>query len=61
VLLAAVSPALKSPAENVLANCGADATRVCEQLASMLEIEAPELAARMRPRRRGLRRASVPS
>jgi hypothetical protein len=60
VLLAAVSPALKSPAGTVLADCGADAARVCEQLASMLEIEAPELAARMRPRPRRLRRrASV--
>jgi hypothetical protein len=62
LLLAAVSPALKSPAGTVLADCGADATRVCEQLASMLEIEAPELAARLRPPRRRLRRrASVPS
>ena len=58
----AVSPALKSPAGTVLADCGADATRVCEQLASMLEIEAPELAARLRPPRRRLRRnAGVPS
>ena len=62
LLLAAVSPALKSPAGTVLADCGADATRVCDQLASMLEIEAPELAARLRPPRRRLRRrASVPS
>jgi ATP-dependent Clp protease ATP-binding subunit ClpA len=62
LLLAAVSPALKSPAGTVLADCGADATRVCEQLASMLEIEAPEFAARLRPRRRRLRRrATVPS
>lgn len=62
VLLAAVSPALKSPAGAVLADCGADAARVCEQLASMLEIEAPELAARLRPNRRRLRRrASVHS
>lgn len=62
VLLAAVSPALKSPAGAVLAECGADAERVCEQLASMLEIEAPELAARLRPNRRRLRRrASVHS
>src|SRR6266542_30632 len=51
LLLAAVSPALKSPAGTVLADCGADAARVSEQLASMLEIEAPELAARLRPRR----------
>jgi hypothetical protein len=56
LLLAAVSPALNSPAGAVLAECGADAARVCEQLASMLEIEAPELAARLRPRRRRLRR-----
>lgn len=62
LLLAAVSPALKSPAGTVLADCGADAARVCEQLASMLEIEAPELAARLRPRRRRLRRCgSAPS
>jgi len=62
LLLAAVSPALKSPAGTVLADCGADAARVCEQVATMLEIEAPELAARLRPRRRRLRRrASVPS
>jgi hypothetical protein len=45
-----------------LAECGVDAARVCEQLASMLEIEAPELAARLRPKRRRLRRrASVHS
>ncbi|SRR5712691_10945779 len=50
VLLAAVSPALQSSAAAVLADCGADGSRVCEQLASMLEIEAPELAARLRPR-----------
>jgi ATP-dependent Clp protease ATP-binding subunit ClpA len=56
VLLAVVSPALKSPAGTVLAACGADAARVCEQLASMLELEAPELAARLRPRHRRLRR-----
>jgi hypothetical protein len=56
LLLAAVSPALKSPAATVLAACGAEAARVCDQLASMLEIEAPELAARLRPRRRRLRR-----
>jgi hypothetical protein len=62
VLLAAVSPAPNSPAGTILAECGADAARVCEQLASMLEIEAPELAARLRPRRRRLRRrASVRS
>jgi Clp amino terminal domain, pathogenicity island component len=62
VLLAAVSPALNSPAGTILAECGADAARVCEQLATMLEIEAPELAARLRPRRRRLRRrASVHS
>jgi ATP-dependent Clp protease ATP-binding subunit ClpA len=56
LLLAAVSPALKSSAGTVLADCGAEAARMCEQLASMLEIEAPELAARLRPRRRRLRR-----
>ena len=62
LLLAAVSPALGSPAGRVLADCGADAARVCEQIASMLEIEAPELAARLRPARRRLRRrTSVPS
>lgn len=62
LLLAAVSPALNSPAGAVLAECGADAARVCEQLASMLEIEAPELAARLRPRRRRLRRrAQMPA
>jgi hypothetical protein len=45
-----------------LAECGADAARVCEQLASMLEIEVPELAARLRPPRRRLRRRiSLPS
>lgn len=59
LLLAAVSPALKSPAGAVLADCGADAARVCEQLAAMLEIEAPELAARLRPRRRRLRRRAT--
>jgi ATP-dependent Clp protease ATP-binding subunit ClpA len=56
LLLAAVSPALKSSAGTVLADCGAEAARMCEQLASMLEIEAPELAARLRPRRRRLGR-----
>jgi Clp amino terminal domain, pathogenicity island component len=56
LLLAAVSPALKSPAGTVLADCGADAARVCEQLASMLELDSPELAARLRPKRRRLRR-----
>jgi ATP-dependent Clp protease ATP-binding subunit ClpA len=62
LLLAAVSPSLGSPAGRVLADCGADAARVCEQIASMLEIEAPELAARLRPARRRLRRrTSVPS
>lgn len=60
LLLAAVSPALKSPAATVLADCGADAPRVCEQLASMLEIEVPELAAHLRPRRRLRRRAGAP-
>jgi ATP-dependent Clp protease ATP-binding subunit ClpA len=62
LLLAAVSPALKSPAGAVLAECGADAARVCEQLASMPAIEVPELPARLRPPRRRLRRrASVSS
>jgi ATP-dependent Clp protease ATP-binding subunit ClpA len=56
LLLAAVSPALKSSAGTVLADCGAEAARMCEQLASTLEIEAPELAARLCPRRRRLRR-----
>jgi hypothetical protein len=56
LLLAAVSPALNSPAGAILADCGADATRVCYQLASMLDLEAPELAARLRARRRRLRR-----
>jgi hypothetical protein len=56
LLLAAVSPALKSPAGRVLAECGADPERVCEQLASMLEIEAPELAERLRAAPRRLRR-----
>jgi hypothetical protein len=32
----------------VIAVYAANAARVCEQLASMLEIEAPELAARLR-------------
>ena len=56
LLLAAVSPALQSSAGGVLAECGVDAMRVCEQLASMLEIEVPELAARLRPPRHRLRR-----
>jgi hypothetical protein len=56
LLLAAVSPALNSPAGTALADCGADAARVCEQVALMLEMEAPELAARLRPKRRRLRR-----
>ena len=52
LLLAAVSPALNSSAAAILADCGADAARVHDQLASTLEIEAPELAARLRRRRR---------
>lgn len=58
LLLAAVSPALNLPVSASLADCGADASRVCHQLALMLEIEAPELAARLRqPRRLGRRAA----
>ena len=56
VLLAAVSPSFNSPVASILVECGADSRSVCEQLASMLELEAPELAARMRQRRRRFRR-----
>jgi len=60
LLLAAVSPALNLPVAAILAGCGADAPRVCHQLASMLEIEAPELASRLRqPRRLGRRARRV--
>jgi integrase len=38
--------ALKSSAGTILADCGADAARVGEQLASMLEMGAHELGAR---------------
>ena len=52
VLLAAVSPTLKGPAGDALAAFGAEASRVWDQLAAMLDMEAPELAARIRKRRR---------
>jgi hypothetical protein len=57
VLLAAVSPALESSAAVILRDCGAHASRISDQLASMLEIETPELAARLRHPRRRLRRS----
>lgn len=50
VLLAAVSPRLRSSAATLLAECGADAERVRDQLAAMLMLESPELAARLRQR-----------
>jgi hypothetical protein len=45
---AAVSPRLRSPAATLLAECGATAEQVRNQLAEMLLLEAPELAARIK-------------
>jgi hypothetical protein len=50
VLLAIVSPRLRSPAAGLLAGCGADVERVRDQLAKMLLLEAPELAERLQQR-----------
>jgi hypothetical protein len=50
ILLAAVSPRLRSPAAELLAECDADAEQVGDQLAGMLLLEAPELADRLRQR-----------
>lgn len=47
ILLAAVAPRLHSPAAALLADCGADAEAVRDQLAAMLLLEAPELANRL--------------
>jgi ClpA/ClpB-like protein len=50
ILLAAVAPRLHSPAAALLADCGADAEAVRDQLAAMLLLEAPELANRLHKR-----------
>ncbi len=50
VLLAAVAPRLRSPAATLLAECGADAEQVRDQLAGMLLLEVPELAACLQQR-----------
>ena len=50
ILLAAVAPRLHSPAAALLADCGADAEAVRDQLAAMLLHEAPELADRLHKR-----------
>ncbi|HET6865916.1 MAG TPA: Clp protease N-terminal domain-containing protein [Solirubrobacteraceae bacterium] len=47
ILLAAVAPRLHSPAAALLADCGAGAEAVRDQLAAMLLPEAPELANRL--------------
>ena len=48
VLLAATSPKLRSPAESLLAECGAEPARIRDALARALLREAPELADRLR-------------
>lgn len=50
LLLAAVAPRLRSPAATLLAERGADAEQVRDQLAGALLLEAPELAARLQQR-----------
>lgn len=50
ILLAAVAPRLHSPAAALLADCGAGAEAVRDQLAAMLLHEAPELANRLHKR-----------
>jgi hypothetical protein len=50
ILLAAVAPRLHSPAGALLAECGASAEAVRDQLAAMLLHEAPELANRLHKR-----------
>lgn len=50
ILLAAVAPRLHSPAAVLLADCGADAEQVRDQLATMLLHEAPEFANRLHKR-----------
>jgi hypothetical protein len=50
ILLAATSPKLHSPAATLLADCGAPADRVRDELTRVLLTEAPELADRLRNR-----------
>jgi Clp amino terminal domain, pathogenicity island component len=50
ILLAATSPKLHSPAATLLADCGATADSVRDELTRMLLAEAPELAERLRNR-----------
>jgi hypothetical protein len=48
ILLAAVSPKLRSSAATLLAECGAEPERVSEEVTRTLLREAPEIAARIR-------------
>jgi hypothetical protein len=50
ILLAATSPKLNSAAATLLADCGATADRVRDELTRLLLAEAPELAERLRSR-----------
>lgn len=50
ILLATVAPRLHSPAAALLADCGADAEAVRDQLAETLLLEAPEVANRLHKR-----------
>jgi hypothetical protein len=50
ILLAAVSPKLRTPAASLLAECGISAEQVRDQLAQMLLLEAPEIAQRLQQR-----------
>jgi hypothetical protein len=50
ILLAVTSPKLHSPAATLLADCGAPADMIRDQLTRMLLSEAPELAERLRNR-----------
>jgi ClpA/ClpB-like protein len=55
ILLAATAPKLDSPAAALLADCGATAAQIRDQLARALLREAPELADRLRKRTLGSR------
>jgi hypothetical protein len=52
LLLALVAPAIDADVARLLADRGANAAAVRDRLAATLEVQAPELAARLRPRRR---------
>lgn len=55
ILLAATAPKLHSTATTVLADCGVDPERVCDEVARTLQREAPEFAGRLRNRSRMFR------